>query len=238
VVTSAALLVPGAAADAGCHEIAAETVRVAQNLVGPTGDVLLMRARSAVAQALKARSGANGPRPDQAAVHRAAAALRPVLDGSARIIVPWAVTEGHVLACDLALATDRPVLARRELTRALVAAAHSGALRPLLAGGPAIVGLLALQLGSFGVGDAVAARVLEFRGAPHPDDVALTDREREVLGLLATPLSLPDIAVELDIAPSTVKTHVRAIYTKLGVTSRREAVVAGRRRGSLASGRS
>jgi LuxR family transcriptional regulator, maltose regulon positive regulatory protein len=238
VVTSAALLVHGAAADAGCHEIAAETVRVAQNLVGPTGDVLLMRARSAVAQALKARSGANGPRPDQAAVHRAAAALRPVLDGSARIIVPWAVTEGHVLACDLALATDRPVLARRELTRALVAAAHSGALRPLLAGGPAIVGLLALQLGSFGVGDAVAARVLEFRGAPHPDDVALTDREREVLGLLATPLSLPDIAVELDIAPSTVKTHVRAIYTKLGVTSRREAVVAGRRRGSLASGRS
>jgi LuxR family maltose regulon positive regulatory protein len=99
-----------------------------------------------------------------------------------------------------------------------------------------VVDLLALQLGSFGAADTVAARVLELRGVPRADDVALTDRERDVLGLLATPRSLTDIAVERDIAPSTVKTHVRAIYTKLGVTSRREAVVAGRRRGSLATG--
>jgi LuxR family transcriptional regulator, maltose regulon positive regulatory protein len=141
VVASAALLVHGSATDAGRREIAAETVRVAQDLVGPTGDVLLMRARSAVAQA---RSGANGPGPDQAAVYRAAAALRPVLDGSARVVVPWAVTEGHVLACDLALTAGRPVQARRELTHALGAAARSGALRPLLAGGPGIVDLLAL----------------------------------------------------------------------------------------------
>jgi LuxR family transcriptional regulator, maltose regulon positive regulatory protein len=196
-----------------------------------------MRARQPVSQAVRDRSGADGSGAHRAAADRAAAALAPVLDGSAPVVVPWTVIEGHVLACDLALATDRPLQARRELTRALPAAAASGALRPVLAGGPAVVDLLALQLGSFGTGDAVAARVLEFRGAPRPDDVALTDRERDVLGLLATPLSLPDIAVELDIAPSTVKTHVRAIYTKLGVTSRREAVVAGRRRGSLATGR-
>jgi LuxR family maltose regulon positive regulatory protein len=237
LVVQAALLVHGSAADTGCHDIAAETVRVAQNVVGPATDVLLMRARHAVSQAVKPRSPANRSGAQRRSADRAAAALRPVLDGSAPVVVPWTVIEGHVLACDLALATDRPLQARRDLTRALGAAAASGALRPLLAGGPAVVDLLALQLGSFGVGDAVAARVLEFRGAQRADDVALTDREREVLGLLATPLSLPDIAVELDIAASTVKTHVRALYTKLGVTSRREAVVAGRRRGSLVTRR-
>jgi LuxR family maltose regulon positive regulatory protein len=60
--------------------------------------------------------------------------------------------------------------------------------------------------------------------------VVFTKRERDVLALLSTPRSLTEIAAELDIAPSTVNTHTRAIYTKLGVTSRREAVAAGRRR--------
>ena len=41
----------------------------------------------------------------------------------------------------------------------------------------------------------------------------------------------------LGVAPSTVKTHVRAIYTKLGVRSRRAAVAAGRRGGAVAVGR-
>ncbi len=226
VVAPALLLVHGAAIATGHHDIAAKAVRVAHDLLGPTADVLLMRARQMVSSAAGDPSGAD---------RSAAAVLGPVLDGSTTAVVHWTTIEAHVLACGLSFVAGRPLQARRELGRARAAAAAGGAVRPLLCGAPAVVDLLALQLGSFGAGDTIGARVLGIRGVPHPDDVALTERERDVLGLLATPRSLRDVASELDIAPSTVKTHVRAIYTKLGVTSRREAVVAGRRRGSLAT---
>jgi LuxR family maltose regulon positive regulatory protein len=58
----------------------------------------------------------------------------------------------------------------------------------------------------------------------------LSERERDVLRLLATDLSGPDIARELVVSLSTVRTHTRSIYAKLGVTSRRAAV---RRSGEL-----
>jgi NarL family two-component system response regulator LiaR len=51
----------------------------------------------------------------------------------------------------------------------------------------------------------------------------LTDREREVLALLAAGLSNPDIARRLTIELSTVKTHVSNILSKLGVSNRIEA---------------
>ncbi|GAA2577665.1 LuxR C-terminal-related transcriptional regulator [Winogradskya consettensis] len=50
----------------------------------------------------------------------------------------------------------------------------------------------------------------------------LTERERSVLRLLRGTLTLPEIANELWVSPNTVKTHVRAIYRKLEVTSRSE----------------
>ncbi|HEY0815507.1 MAG TPA: LuxR C-terminal-related transcriptional regulator [Pseudonocardia sp.] len=52
----------------------------------------------------------------------------------------------------------------------------------------------------------------------------LTERERTVLRYLASTLSNPEIAAELYVSLSTVKTHQRALYRKLGVGGRREAV--------------
>jgi LuxR family maltose regulon positive regulatory protein len=52
----------------------------------------------------------------------------------------------------------------------------------------------------------------------------LSEREREVLHLLQTDLSGPQIARELVVSLNTVRTHTRNIYAKLGVTSRRAAV--------------
>jgi DNA-binding NarL/FixJ family response regulator len=62
----------------------------------------------------------------------------------------------------------------------------------------------------------------------------LTDRESEVLGLLAKGLANKQIAVALGISEHTVKFHVSSIYTKLNVTNRTEAVREGLRGGWIA----
>lgn len=51
----------------------------------------------------------------------------------------------------------------------------------------------------------------------------LSDRELEVVRYLPTPLSSAEIAAQLYIALTTLKTHLRSIYRKLGVTGRRDA---------------
>jgi LuxR family maltose regulon positive regulatory protein len=56
----------------------------------------------------------------------------------------------------------------------------------------------------------------------------LTDREQEVLRLLAVGLSNREIALELSISTNTVKTHVRRIYSKLDVSNRTQAAARAR----------
>jgi LuxR family transcriptional regulator, maltose regulon positive regulatory protein len=52
----------------------------------------------------------------------------------------------------------------------------------------------------------------------------LSERELEVLRLLNSKLSVPEIASELTVAPSTARTHIRVVYSKLGVHGRLEAI--------------
>lgn len=61
----------------------------------------------------------------------------------------------------------------------------------------------------------------------------LTDRESEVLELLAQGLANKQIALELGISEHTIKFHISSIYTKLGVTNRIEAVRLGVRLGII-----
>ena len=60
-----------------------------------------------------------------------------------------------------------------------------------------------------------------------PEGVTLTPRERDVLALLAEGLSNKRAARELGVSESTVKFHVQAVYSKLGVQSRAGAVTRG-----------
>jgi DNA-binding NarL/FixJ family response regulator len=60
---------------------------------------------------------------------------------------------------------------------------------------------------------------------------SLTDRELEVLTLLARGQSNKEISANLSISDSTVKSHLRNIFTKLNVLSRTEAIAAASRQG-------
>ena len=62
---------------------------------------------------------------------------------------------------------------------------------------------------------------------PATPDV-LTEREREVLRLLPSRLTLNEIASELYVSVNTIKFHLRIIYRKLGVNSREEAAAIAR----------
>ncbi len=70
----------------------------------------------------------------------------------------------------------------------------------------------------------------EIRRRAEPTGPALTPREREVLTGIAEGKSIPAIAAQLYLAPSTVKTHVQRLYEKLGVGDRAAAVAEAMRR--------
>jgi LuxR family transcriptional regulator, maltose regulon positive regulatory protein len=57
----------------------------------------------------------------------------------------------------------------------------------------------------------------------------LTEKEQAVLRLLSTSLTTRDIAESLGLSVNTVKTHIAAIYRKLGSPRRRDAVLRARR---------
>lgn len=76
----------------------------------------------------------------------------------------------------------------------------------------------------------IARRVVESFNTQRPEQTAsetdnLTERERELLALLARGKHYKEIATQLDISTDTVRSHIRRIYRKLQVHSRTEATV-------------
>lgn len=81
-------------------------------------------------------------------------------------------------------------------------------------------------------GPGVAQRVLAFLTAPKPQTAApfpqLTPREAEVLDLLAAGLTNSGIATRLEVSPKTVANNVSAIFAKLQVADRTQAIIRAR----------
>jgi LuxR family transcriptional regulator, maltose regulon positive regulatory protein len=218
-----ALVEHPAAVRVGMMSRARAVLSWAEDWLGPTGDTLLLRAYA------------------PARMSRYAAArrhLRPLLDESVPALVAWTRVEGWLLQCWIELRSGNRPRARDALRRALMLSQDMGVLRPLAGSPPELAELLTQQLGGLGQLEPLAREVLTLRPgvADRLTVSAMTARERAVLGQLCTVRSLGEIATDLTVSVNTVKTHVRAIYAKLGVTSRRDAVAAAHHHGLLGLG--
>jgi two-component system, NarL family, nitrate/nitrite response regulator NarL len=73
----------------------------------------------------------------------------------------------------------------------------------------------------------------QIRMRARDDRAVLTDREQEILKLMSQGMSGPQIAREIFLSPSTVKSHTEKLYGKLGVSDRAAAVAVAMRQGLL-----
>jgi LuxR family maltose regulon positive regulatory protein len=132
------------------------------------------------------------------------------------------------------------------LGRALSLAEPGGFVRTFVDEGPSMASLL-YQAVACGITPDYGRRLLAAFAITEPDETAssqtaapgpdlmepLSEREREVLELLAIGLSNREIASRLFVSLNTVKAHTRSIYGKLGVHNRTQAVAMARTMGVL-----
>jgi LuxR family maltose regulon positive regulatory protein len=115
--------------------------------------------------------------------------------------------------------------------RALSTAGPEGYVRPFLEAGaqilPLLRGVLATERDPYLaqlVGQAERVAPVTGPNRPGAGLECLTDRERQVLGYLSTHLTTSQIAARFYISTNTTKSHIKAVYRKLGASSRDEAV--------------
>jgi DNA-binding NarL/FixJ family response regulator len=91
----------------------------------------------------------------------------------------------------------------------------------------------ALGRGTAVFGQAIAHRIIDYFAAPRASDIfpELTEREREILTLIAEGANNAAIARRLYLSPKTVRNHVSNIFSKLQVADRAQAIIRARKAG-------
>jgi LuxR family transcriptional regulator, maltose regulon positive regulatory protein len=167
--------------------------------------------------------------------HAATVALAPVVDGSAGVGWRSWLVEAFLLEAIAREALGDPPATGRALERALDLAEPDGALLWFLLH-PA-PGLLERHARQRTAHAALIAQILDLLAGnrpapppagPRPPLEPLTESEIRVLRYLPTHLTAPEIAAELSVSTTTVKTHLRNLYAKLGAHRRAEAVESAR----------
>jgi LuxR family maltose regulon positive regulatory protein len=171
--------------------------------------------------------------------HTAAAegVISPLLEPSSPPFLEPAVA-GWLLHSVLASHHRRDAVAMTAVTTALDLAQPEGIRRPFLIIGPPLIPILTRyeHLGTGHrslVGDLLEQLTRRPKGVDPGLLDQLTERELAVLQYLPTMLKAGEIADDLTVSVNTVKAHLRSVYRKLGVTSRREAVDRARTLGLL-----
>jgi two-component system, NarL family, nitrate/nitrite response regulator NarL len=94
--------------------------------------------------------------------------------------------------------------------------------------------IIAINQGDTVLAPEVQAGVAaEVRSRWRPDAPSLSERERQVLEMIAEGMLAPEIGRRLYLSPATVKSHLQSLYEKLGVSDRAAAVAEAMRRGLL-----
>jgi LuxR family maltose regulon positive regulatory protein len=188
------------------------------------GQASLTAARAYLASASPARAASLA-----ASVHRSGRNAGPWLRAEAWLVEALAADRlGHEGAVSIAL------------SEALSAAATVDIVEPFVAAGPPLAALLDRHREVWAAQGPFARRlqaVLPIAGAAASIEgqimEPITEREAAVLRYLPTLLTMNDIARELSVSPNTVKSHLRSIYRKLTVGTRRDAVHRARNLGLL-----
>jgi LuxR family maltose regulon positive regulatory protein len=179
-----------------------------------------------------------------APLQRALTVLDDLQNKAKRSGMVWLRAKALVLEALARQALGERAAACSALDAALALAEPVGAMRLFLDEGPALADLLRDRR-THGSNPAYAAdilsaldvRTLSHQGSTEarnrPAAEPLTERELEVLRLLATGQSAPQIARALYVEVNTVRTHVKHLYGKLGVHSRDQAVWRARELGLL-----
>ena len=156
----------------------------------------------------------------------ARAAVAPLLDGRLRPALRLTSVEAWLVEAWAAQREGDQPSGRSAVHSALAEAEPLDLVRPFAIAGPGLRVLLVDQLGGVRDPDTFAFRCLTSGQRPHePLAAALSTREQDVLAQLVSLSNLGEIAEDLAVSVNTVKSHVRAIYGKLGVSSRRAAVL-------------
>ncbi len=147
---------------------------------------------------------------------------------------------GALLACAVAQRRLKaPRLATALLEEALVLAEPEGAYRVFIDGGPAVRSVLTVLVPPTSRSAGFAGKILQRLDTQLPagsssavgDPLPLSESELAVLRFLPSHLTNEEIGAALFLSVNTVKTHLRSVYRKLGVRSRREAVALARHSG-------
>ncbi|MEV6315727.1 LuxR C-terminal-related transcriptional regulator [Streptomyces sp. NPDC051776] len=165
----------------------------------------------------------------------ARSALRRALDGSTEPIVVSTLIEAWLLEARLCATYGEEPRAAHALREAVALAGPRRALRPFRVSAPGLRRLLVRSLPGTGPLEPFATEVLRImrNGGETAAAVTLTPRETALLQQLPSLRTLEEIAGDLFVSVNTLKTHLRSIYRKLQVGSRRDAVAAAREQGLL-----
>jgi LuxR family maltose regulon positive regulatory protein len=155
-------------------------------------------------------------------------------------MAPSLAIRAQLATAQALLATERPGDARRGVERALRLAREEGFRRPFAESGPWLKQVLARDRGLASAHRWLGAELTGEAQGPGgreepPTLVAqpLTDRELEILRLVAQPMSSREVAETLHLSPNTVKTHLSSVYRKLAAPTRNQAVRRARTLGIL-----
>ncbi|RFU22019.1 LuxR C-terminal-related transcriptional regulator [Geodermatophilus marinus] len=214
---------------------AGEVVARVARLLGGTGDADVLRAL---------------PLLERSRYEQARAAVAPALSGARATTVTTVEVTAWLVEAVATAHAGMSEAAHRAVLRALAIAGPRRVMRPFYDLGPRLRELLLATIGRAGPAEPFLAELLgawaaarrwqdRVQGtAPSAGEGArdgrglrspLTAREVELLHDLPSMLTVEEIAAQHVVSVNTVKTHLRSLYRKLGVTTRRDAVAAARR---------